>query len=117
MTSKELQFQIDSAIKPSVKQRIWELDFLRGVCVILMVVFHFLVVTIDYTREWYSYAIVGDDGMAGLGRFAVNYMYSGFNEVAHPFVIYLFIMLCGFSCGFSRSNLKRGCSLRLLPLS
>lgn len=70
--------------------RIHLLDELRGLCVLLMVLYHALY-TLGYTFEW--------DPALTLFRF--------FRPV-EPFFAGIFIALCGVSCRLSRNNLKRG---------
>ena len=88
--------------KTKISQRIWEIDFLRGLSIILVVCYHLL-----YDLGAY----------VGVGRFF------GFStdlstiawKVAQHFFAGLFIVLSGTSSTLSRSNLRRG--LRLLVVS
>ncbi|NMA02069.1 MAG: DUF1624 domain-containing protein [Clostridia bacterium] len=75
------------------KNRINELDFLRGLAIILMIYFHL----IYDLREFYDYPFVYSEG--------INYYVGKCSAL-------LFITLTGISCSFSRSNIKRG--LRIL---
>ena len=69
------------------------LDELRGVAIVLMVVYH----------AFYSLAFVfGSD--RGFRLFL-------FMDPVQPFIAGTFILLCGLCCRFSRSNLKRGLKL------
>lgn len=72
-----------------IQNRITEIDFLRGVAIILMVVFH---LAYDL-NEFYNYDI---DYQKGL----VDYI----GEIS----ALMFITITGISCSFSRNNLKRG---------
>jgi uncharacterized membrane protein len=88
--------------KVSVSQRIWEIDFLRGLSIILVVGYHLL-----YDLGAY----------VGVKRFL------GFSTdlstvawlIAQHFFAGLFILLSGTSSTLSRSNLRRG--LKLLAVS
>jgi uncharacterized membrane protein len=83
-------------------QRIWEIDFLRGLAIILMVGYHLLF---------------------DLGEFRGVERFLGFStdlssvawSVAQYFFAGLFVVLSGISGTMSRSNLRRG--LRLLAVS
>lgn len=79
--------------------RIHILDELRGVCVVLMVLYHAM-----YTV-----------GM----MFAVGAVYDlfVFFSPLEPLFAGLFILLCGFSCRLSKNNLKRGGLLLLVALA
>jgi uncharacterized membrane protein len=81
----------------SIKRRIWELDFFRGIALILMVYFHIIY---DLT-EFYG--------------FPISYS-SGFNYYAGKCSVILFIAISAISCSFSSSNLKRGLKLVCLAL-
>lgn len=88
--------------RKDLSQRIWELDFLRGLSIILVVGYHLLY---------------------DLGAFAGVERFLGFTtdlsstawRVAQNFFAGLFIVLSGTSCSLSRSNVRRG--LRLLAVS
>lgn len=78
------------------RKRIWELDFLRGIALILMVYFHI----IFDLNEFYSVP--------------VNY-YSGINYYIGKASAILFMILSGISSSLSRSNVKRG--LKILGIA
>ncbi|MFZ5944354.1 MAG: heparan-alpha-glucosaminide N-acetyltransferase [Bacillota bacterium] len=70
-------------------QRIWEIDFLRGVAIILMSLFHLLY---DLS-EFYGFNIDYTTGIVDL-----------IGETS----ALMFILLTGISCALSRSNIRRG---------
>ncbi|MDK2799094.1 MAG: hypothetical protein PWP27_1983 [Clostridiales bacterium] len=72
-----------------IKRRIWEIDFIRGIAIVLMVVFH-LVVDL---KDFYSYDI--------------EYL-SGFWYYVGKLSAILFILISGVSSTFSKHNIKRG---------
>jgi len=80
--------------KPAAQTRIWEIDFLRGLAIILMVGYHLLYDLGDFV---------------GLRKFL------GFSTdlsspawlVAQNFFAGLFVVLSGISSTFSRNNLRR----------
>ncbi len=73
-----------------MNKRIHLLDELRGLCVVLMVFFHgFYTVGFIFELE------------------AATRLFAFFRPV-EPLFAGIFILLCGFSCRLSRSNLKRG---------
>lgn len=107
-----------SGLNKIAKSRIWEIDALRGICILLMVFDHFFItLTYIYGVKWFGYSLSGDSGMARLCRFGNWYYMSLPRTVIQPIVAYTFIWLCGLSCGFSRSNLKRGLQLLLISLA
>ena len=89
------------------KPRFWELDFVRGLCVILMVFDHLM------------YSVMGVMPMVDfmLGKsvwenasmwVADVYWYGSLRVYTRFLVLGAFFVICGISCTFSRSNLKRG---------
>lgn len=78
-------------------QRIWELDFFRGIAIILMVTFH---VCFD----------LGD-----IYNYPVNYSAGVIYYIGKASVI-LFMLIAGISCTFSRSNVKRGLKIFLIAM-
>jgi len=69
------------------------LDELRGVAIILMVIYH-------------AFYLLGYVFGSGAGRRLFDFM-----GPVQPFIAGTFILLCGVCCRFSRSNLKRGLKL------
>ncbi len=96
------------------KERVWELDFIRGFCVLLMVFDHFMYdIAGIYGKAWYEHAVeTGASNAQFLYDFwqsARNYFfYSGLRDVVEPLVVIIFCIVCGISCSFSKNNLKRG---------
>lgn len=78
------------------RNRVWEIDFLRGVALILMIIFH---VVFDL-RDLYNYPVEYSRGI--------------FYYVGKASAI-LFMLVAGISSSFTRSNAKRG--LRILALA
>lgn len=76
-------------LKKEGNNRIWELDFFRGIALLLMTYFHVLY---DLS-EIYGYGINYNSG--------VNYIIGKTSAV-------LFIFISGVSCSLSRNNVKRG---------
>lgn len=75
--------------KQAGRNRIWELDFFRGIALILMILFH----------------IIFD--LKDLYGFDIEYQ-SGFYYYVGKAAAILFMLISGISCNLSRSNTKRG---------
>ncbi len=86
----------------SVKRnRAFELDFLRGIAIIMMMFMHF------------SYDIRYEFGFDTFEYLKSNWFW----EFVHPIIIVLFVGLSGLCCSFSRNNLKRGLKLLTVALA
>lgn len=102
------------------KERIWEIDFLRGMCVVLMILDHLaMMIAIFFGSQWYGngYAIngVGDS----FSIFCYNWYlgtYSETRDIIHTIVLFIFFSISGISCTLSKSNLKRGFQLLCVAL-
>lgn len=94
------------------KKRFWEIDFARGICVILMIFDHLM----------YSFAVVapfvgtlfGTDMWSGAAEFAVWYWRHPVRDIIRPIIVCAFFVICGVSCTLSRSEIKRGALTFLL---
>lgn len=107
----EAESQIDAeldelaAIPP--KQRIWEIDFLRGLMILFVVWDHFMwdvrYVGVNYNTGLFIWL----DGLA-------KSYYSGvLRKVTHDTFVTMFVFTSGVSCSFSNSNGKRALKMTL----
>lgn len=97
------------------QNRVWEIDFVRGFIVLLMVFDHFMFLVGDiFGAEWRSYAV--SNSLLNFSDFAKNYFYSPLRTSAEPFIAALFFLICGISSTFSKNNLKRGFLLLIISL-
>ena len=77
--------------------RIWEIDFFRGIAIILMVLFHLLY----DLAVFFNFSIKYETGLIYyMGKMAAS----------------LFIIVAGISCSFSTNNAKRGIKLIVLGM-
>lgn len=98
------------------KNRVWELDFLRGLAVLCMCFDHLM-----YDFAYLIYAVfenadkVNNPFIVRIHGLALDYMKStlsfGFRFWGHYIFVFLFLFLVGVSCSFSRDNIKRGFQL------
>ena len=79
----------------TVKERAWELDFLRGIALLMMLFMH---------MSW--------DVRYEFGADVFSYLEAGwFWSFIHPVIVVLFVSVSGICCTFSRNNIKRGLKL------
>ncbi len=87
---------------PGKRQRVWELDLIRGILLFF--------VTIDHTCTFaYAWGIITYKTAVGaaLKNFADFYLGSIFKKVTHLVALWLICFMSGISCQFSRSSFKR----------
>lgn len=100
------------------KNRIWEIDFLRGFCIILMVFDHLaLLLGGIFGPSWFGKDMLGTGFGPTLCRLCEYYYYdSTLRQVGHQAVLFIFFSVSGISCYFSRSNVKRGLQLAVIAV-
>jgi uncharacterized membrane protein len=98
------------------KDRIWELDFLRGLSIILMVFDH-LMFDLASLPLWFSnfYQVSNPLGNK-LRQLGLLYWNSSIRENFHFVFVAVFLLVSGISYTFSRSNLKRGLKFSIVAL-
>ena len=101
--------------KKPKKPRVWEIDFLRGFCVYLMILDHLtMLIAGFFAPMWYGYDFALWDGFS---RFCYTWFFESLaRRIIHPIVLFVFFSISGISCSFSRSNLKRGGLLAAVAL-
>ena len=98
-----------------MKKRIWELDFLRGFSIIMMVFDH-LMYDLKSIPSWFSnYREIDRPIVAAMVAFARSYWTGELRANAHLIFVAFFLLVSGISFSFSRSNWKRG--LRFLAVA
>jgi uncharacterized membrane protein len=99
----------------SKQTRIWEVDFLRGFSIIMMVWDH-LMFDLKSIPGWFSnYAALDRPGFEAVVDFARDYWYGEPRAALHYVFVAFFLIVSGISFTFSRSNLKR--SLKFLAFA
>lgn len=97
------------------KKRVFELDVLRGIAVIAMIIDHFtlMVYYSEGYNGWASYIFsnfneIDSKWLNTFINLCCDFQDGTFRLVCHYIFCTLFLALCGISCSFSKSNFKRG---------
>ena len=107
------------------KNRIWELDFIRGLCVLLMIFDHTMYDIADIFGKTWATKATNTEFFTALWQASRTYYFgstqstfwgvmsngSPIRAFVEPLVVIIFAIVCGISCSFSRNNLKRGIEL------
>lgn len=107
----------DQALNAIDKKRIWELDFIRGICILLMIMDHTLYdLAFIFRSQWFA----GEEASGfwyWLSDLARNgYFPLSLRDIIWSMAVFTFIFMSGISCSFSHSNLKRGLRLAAVAL-
>jgi len=99
-----------------MKKRIWELDFLRGFAIIMMIFDH-LMYDFMYMPVFFSnFNSVDNPTFDWLSNIALKYWQSDLRFFGHFFFVALFLLISGISFTFSKNNLSRGLKLSVVAL-
>ncbi len=90
------------------KNRIWELDFLRGFAILMMIFDHLMYDFMSFPAWFVNYSQRERPGMEALVDWAIRYWDSDLRSVGHWFFLILFFLVSGISFTFSRNNFQRG---------
>ena len=103
-------------VKPK-RERVWEIDFLRGFCVMLMILDHLaLLLSEIFGPTWYGWGETFVETADAFTKFCRLWIDSDARRVIHPIVLFIFFSISGVCCAFSKSNLKRGGLLAVFAL-
>ena len=113
--ARTIPYSTQSRYLPIRRSRIWEIDFIRGICVILMILDHFSILLASYFAvSWYGRYDVNHAAWDAFSRFCYNWQYGTARPPIHTIVLLFFFGVSGISCTFSRSNFRRGAQLTIL---
>ena len=112
-----------ASIDNAKKKRIFELDVLRAICIVLMIVDHFTLF-VDFSGGivgWASYLFsnyyeVDGTFMDSFVDFCHEFQYSTLRDAGHYIVATIFLTLVGINCAFSRNNFKRSLKIAIASL-
>ena len=98
----QVEVELNELAKAPKRERIWEIDFLRGLMILFVVWDHFM---------WDVNCIGSSTYVSGLFKWLYalsDKYYDGvLRRVTHDVFVSMFVLTSGISCSFSRSNGKR----------
>jgi len=89
------------------KNRVWEVDFLRGLCIVLMLFDHLMYNFAFMDQMAYNWHSVESNFFIGMQAAASWYWNLDARNIIRVTVVFLFLFLSGISCSFSKHNGKR----------
>ena len=92
----------EKAIRNKADNRAFELDLLRGFAIFMMILHHFAY-DLRYIFEYNVFSFIGQNC-------------DWFWAFLHPFFIFIFVVISGICCQFSRNNFKRSLKLLIVAL-
>ena len=97
-----------------LKSRVWELDALRGLAILLVVWDHTM---FDMgSAFYYQWINSGSDLLYGLATFARDYLNSELRVYGWPVFVFIFFLVSGMCTSFSKSNFLRGLKLAVVAI-
>ena len=107
----------DKRLLPPARRRIWELDFLRGVFILLMVMDHtFFDIGYPYMFGL-AWSTSGNVAAVKMVEFCRWYWDNPIREWVHDVVLWGFFLLCGMSVAFSRNNYLHSVKIALCAVA
>lgn len=105
-------------MKPSIKHknRIIELDMMRGIAVFFMFFDHFVYDVAFFMGRVFEDYPGTDNFFATLVRLGNKYWYWNVRTGVREIILFVFLGLIGICCSFSKNNIKRGVKLLIASL-
>lgn len=100
--SNEVELALDELAAIPKKQRVWEVDFLRGLMILFVVWDHFM-----WDVNYFGVAGFNSGLFVWLYKLSCSYYSGVLRKVTHDVFVTLFVFTSGVSCSFSNNNGKR----------
>ena len=102
LTPEQVEAEINELASTSKRERIWEVDFVRGLMILFVVWDHFMWDVHYGFNSNYNTAL-----FQWLDNLGYQYYNGALRNVTHDTFVSMFVLTSGVSCSFSRSNGKR----------
>ena len=90
---------------PKKRERVWEIDFLRGAAILGMVIDHFIYDLSALSGYFYNFYDVASPELISFSNQMAVYFAGPVRQFFHSLAI-IFFLMSGISCSFSRSNFR-----------
>jgi len=107
----DIIFNINKKDKQIMNKRIWELDFLRGFAIIMMVFDHLMYDLMYLPNFFGNFNTIDNPTFDYLQELGYKYWISDLRFYGHFSFVALFLLVSGISYTFSKNNLSRGLKL------
>lgn len=94
--------------KKKSKSRVWEVDFFRGLAILLVIWDHTMVDLAIFYQGWRG---TGVNWLIKWGYFGIDYLQSYVRFFWRPVFLFIFFIASGISTAFSKNNFTRGLKL------
>ena len=101
-TSAEVEATIDELAATKKRERVWEIDFVRGLMILFVVWDHFM-----WDVRYSGGASYNTGLFQWLYTLSGDYYSGALRNVTHDTFVTLFVFTSGVSCSFSKSNIMR----------
>ena len=102
LTPEQVEAEINELAAVPKRERIWEVDFVRGLMILFVVWDHFM-----WDVNWMGTSDYNTGLFKWLYELSENYYSGALRAVTHDVFVTMFVLTSGVSCSFSRSNGKR----------
>ena len=111
LTAEQIEVELDELAATPKRERIWEIDFVRGLMILFVVWDHFMwdvncIGTGEYKSKLFQW----------LYNLSETYYAGSLRRVTHDVFVSMFVLTSGVSCSFSRSNGKRALKMIIFAL-
>lgn len=97
--------EVNPVKRSAFDKRIHEIDFVRGILIILVIIDHIFCFTNNYTSDWMS--LPGYEWMKNINNVTDFYWTSLARTIIRQLALFGFCFTSGVSCAFSKNNWKR----------
>ncbi len=103
----ENQMEVTPSAPKAAKERVWEIDFLRGAAILGMVIDHFIFDLGNLRGYFANFDSLASPGLSSFATMMNDYFYGPVRQFFHS-LAFLFFVMSGISCSFSHNNFRHG---------